>query len=498
MKKYAIPLLLNLLLVSTASAESAAMKLSLKEAVKLALERNLDLKAELYNPAQAEADIRKNRSIYEPRLKLDSSYQEAYRLSINTTPERDYDQSTFMFTPGLSQLLPTGGTLGLNYQNIRETNSTTTTTALGTYWTSSLGLTLNQPLLKNFGREATELNINVSKLSKEISIDHLKSRILAIVAQVRTEYFKLVGYREDLESKRISLELAQKVLSETDARVQAGVLPAMEILNSKFGVAAREKELIDAEKAVSDQVDILSQLILLEKVADIVPSDKPDRAVIAINKEDSLKKAISLRPEFDELKGQLQSSELQAAVARKQTLPSLNFISSVALTGIDNDYGRNNERLGSFDYPAWSVGLQFDYPLGNQAAESDYVKSRLKVEQTKVQFENLKSSIENEVKIAIRAVTSSYKQLDVADRGRLFAEERVRSYMKKNEVGLATTKDVLDVENDLVAARTNQITAEALYAISLTQYWKSTGELLDREGIKIDSSRSDALYKEVK
>ena len=499
MKKYAIPLLLNLLLVSTASAESAAMKLSLKEAVKLALERNLDLKAELYNPAQAEADIRKNRSIYEPRLKLDSSYQEAYRLSINTTPERDYDQSTFMFTPGLSQLLPTGGTLGLNYQNTRETNSTNTiNNALGTFWTSSLGLTLNQPLLKNFGREATELNINVSKLSKEISIDHLKSRILAIVAQVRTEYFKLVGYREDLESKRISLELAQKVLSETDARVQAGVLPAMEILNSKFGVAAREKELIDAEKAVSDQVDILSQLILLEKVADIVPSDKPDRAIIAINKEDSLNKAISLRPEFDELKGQLQSSELQAAVARKQTLPSLNFISSVALTGIDNDYGRNNERLGSFDYPAWSVGLQFDYPLGNQAAESDYVKSRLKVEQTKVQFENLKSSIENEVKIAIRAVTSSYKQLDVADRGRLFAEERVRSYMKKNEVGLATTKDVLDVENDLVAARTNQITAEALYAISLTQYWKSTGELLDREGITIDASRSDALYKEVK
>ena len=100
MKKYAIPLLLNLLLVSTASAESAAMKLSLKEAVKLALERNLDLKVELYNPAQAEADIRKNRSIYEPHLKLDTSYQEAYRLAINTTPERDYDQSTFMFTPG--------------------------------------------------------------------------------------------------------------------------------------------------------------------------------------------------------------------------------------------------------------------------------------------------------------------------------------------------------------------------------------------------------------
>jgi len=488
--------LLNLLLVTAVAAAGPPLQLSLKEAVKLALERNLDIKTELYNPAQAEADIRKSRAIYETHLTLDSAYRDAtlYSPGLN----RDYDQSTFSITPGVYQLLPTGGTLGLNYQNTKEDNSTVASPALGTYWNSSLGLTLSQPLLKNFGRETTELNIKVSEISKETSVSRLKSMILATVAQVRTEYFRLVGYREDLESKKTSLALAQKVLSETEARVKAGVLPAMEVLNAQFGVASREKELIDAEKAFSDQVDILSKLILLEKVTDIVPSDKPDRATIVINSEDALNKAISIRPEFDELKGQVQSYELQSTVAKSQTLPSLNLVSSVALTGIGEDYNRNNERLGSFDYPAWSVGVQFDYPLGNQAAENDYRKSRMKVEQTKVQLENLKSSIENEVNIAIRGVTSSYKQLDVADRGRLFADERVKAYMKKSEVGLATTKDLLDVENDLVAARTNQIKAEALYAISLNQYWKATGELLEREGIIIDSSRADALYKAVK
>ena len=495
-KKYIVPLLLNLLLVTNASAENPPLKLSLKESVKLALERNLDLKTELYNPAQAEADIRKNRSIYETHLTLDSSYFDANRYSLGLN--RDYDQSTLTITPGVYQLLPTGGTVGLNYQNTKETNSTTGTTALGSYWTSSLGLTLNQPLLKNFGRDTTELNIKVAEVAKGTSLSQLKNRILTIVAQVRSEYFKLVGFREDLESRKISLELSQKVLSETDARVKAGVLPAMDILNAQFGVASREKELIDTEKAVSDQVDILSQLLQLEKAADIEPTDKPDRIVIVINTEDSLNKAILSRPEFDELKGQLQSYELQAKVAKSQTLPSLNLKSSVALTGIDEAYNRNNERLGSFDYPAWSVGLQFDYPLGNQAAESDYVKSRLRVEQTKVQLENLQSTIENEVKIAIRGVNSSYKQLDVADRGRLFADERVKAYLKKSEVGLATTKDLLDVENDLVAARTNQINAEARYAISLTQFWKATGELLEREGITIDSAKSDALYKDIK
>lgn len=494
-KKYILPLLLNLLLVTTATAGNLPLQLSLKEAVRLALEHNLDLKAELYNPAQAEADIRKNRSIYETNFTLDSSYQDANRYSPNLS--KDYDQSTFTITPGLNQLLPTGGTVGLNYQNTKETNSTTGTTAVGSFWTSSLGLSLSQPLLKNFGRDTTELNIKVAELSKGTSLSQLKSRVLITVAQVRSEYFKLVGYHEDLAARKTSLELANKVLTDTEARVKAGVLPAMEILNAQFGVAAREKELIDAEKAVSDQVDILAQLIQLDKVADILPIDRPDRTTLVMDADEALTKAISFRPEVGELQGQLQSYELQARVASSQTLPSLNLVSAVALTGIDEHYNRNSERLASFDYPVWSVGLQFAYPLGNQAAENDYKKSRLRVEQTKVQLANLKSNIENEVKIAIRGVNSSYKQLDVADRGRLFADERVRAYLKKSEVGLATTKDLLDVENDQVAARTNQIKAEALYAISLTQFWKATGELLEREGITIDSSRADALYGEI-
>lgn len=494
MKKYTIPLLFNLLLASTASAESAGMKLSLKEAVRLAIERNLDLKAELYNPAQAEADIRKSRSIYETHLTLNTSYQALKPYS--PTLGSGVDQSTITLTPGGYQLLPSGGTVSLNYQNIKQQNSTAV--PLGSYWTSSLGLNLNQPLLKNFGRETTELNIKVSEFSKDTSVSRLKSIILATVAQVRAEYFKLVSNREDLESRKASLELAQKVLSETDARVKAGVLPAMEILNAQFGVSSRQKDLIDAEKAVSDQVDVLSQLIRLERAADIVTTDRPDRATIVMNEDEALKRALSVRPELAELQGQLKSAELQSSVARNQTQPSLNLVSSVALTGLDREYGRNNERLGSFGYPAWSLGLQLDYPLGNQSAENDYVKSRLKVDQAKVQIDSLKSSIENEVRLAIRGVNSSYKQLDVADKARLYADERVKAYMKKVEVGLATTKDLLDVENDLAAARANQIKAEVLYATSLNQYWKSTGELLDREGIKIDASRSDALYREVK
>jgi outer membrane protein len=95
---------------------------------------------------------------------------------------------------------------------------------------------------------------------------------------------------------------------------------------------------------------------------------------------------------------------------------------------------------------------------------------------------------------AIRGIQANYRQLDVADRGLAYAEERMRAYIKKNEVGLATTKELVDVQNDLVAAKVNQIQAQADYTIAVGQFWKATGELLDQEGISVTGKEADALY----
>lgn len=495
MKPYVAALLLQTVFSGGALAETGGLQLSLKEAVRLAVERNLDLKAEMYSPAIAEADIRKSRSIYETHLTVDTSYQDSSSYSVPLKGE--VNQSSFTVIPGAYRLLPSGGTVGVSLENSYK-NVIVALAPSDKYWSSSLEVTLNQPLLKNFGRETTELNIRVAESSRDGSLSRLKSRIMTTVAQVAGEYYRLGGLREELESKKVSLQLAQKVLADTEARVKAGVMPAMEILNARFGVSSREKELIDAERGVNDQVDLLRLLLQLEGSGDIVPTDRPDRVAYTFTEDESIGKALSSRPELEELQSQLNTHELQSRVARSRTRPDLNLNMSAGVTGADKKYGRTVERTGSMDYPVWSVGLQFDYPLGNQAAENDYVRSRLTLDQTKMKYDGLKASIANEVKLAIRSVLSNYKQLDVADRARAYADERLKAYMKKLEVGLATNKDLLDVENELVAARSNQITAQAAYAFSLYQFWRATGELLEREGITVTSDRSDKLYRSVK
>ena len=494
MKKYVVAILVVVTFSRLAVAQEVPLPLTLQEAIKVAAEKNLDVQAELYNTAAYEADIRRYGGIYDMILSALLNYQES--RSVSASPSvfggSTLEQKILRYNAGASQLLPTGGTFDASFNNSWVRNNYA---LIDNYYESAVTLNFTQPLFRNFGREVTELNISVSRFNKEASFEQFKTRLLNTVSQVTAAYFQLISLRQDLEIKKTSLGLAQKILNDTNARVKAGVLPAMEILNAEFGVATREKDVIDADRAVKDQSDALRLLLQLPQGGDIIPVDRLSSDAFAVDEAAEIRRALASRPDLRQLQTALQSSELQSRVARKQTLPDVLFTASVAPTGFGEQYGRDLERLGSIRYPVWGVGLQFSYPLGNHAAENEYIKSKLRVNQGKTQIKSLQETIANDVRTAARSVESSYKQLDVTRRGRAYAEERLNAFIKKNAVGLATTKDVLDVENDLVSAKGNEIKALAAYNNAISQLWRITGELLDRQGVKVSVNQADTLYE---
>jgi outer membrane protein TolC len=230
-----------------------------------------------------------------------------------------------------------------------------------------------------------------------------------------------------------------------------------------------------------------------DKSADIKTVDLPPQDRFEAVEADAIKKALG-RPDIREQKRNLELNELKTRNFSQKIRPDLSLNASALFTGLDGAYQRNMDKVLTADYPVWSIGLNLSYPLGNVAAENDYRRSRLVTEQASLQLRSLEENAAKEVKAAIRGIVVGFKQIDVADRGKAFAEERLRAFMRKNEVGLATTKDVLDVENDLAVSKSNQIKAVVDYANALTNYWKVTGELLEREGIRVVESDADKLY----
>jgi outer membrane protein TolC len=144
--------------------------------------------------------------------------------------------------------------------------------------------------------------------------------------------------------------------------------------------------------------------------------------------------------------------------------------------------------MGSGKNPNWAVGLRFSVPLGNSAARADVAAARLKASQARAGVAVLEEAAGLEIRAALRALETRRKQDEVARKGVSVAETRLSSFLKRGKLGLSTTKDVLDAEANLTQARENLSGARADFQSALTSLWKSTGELLDRHGVRIDGN----------
>ena len=90
-------LLLFVLLLSAGAVtelQAGPIRLTMADAIKTAVEKNLDLQVERYNPAQQEAELQKSLGLYNPVLSLQASYNDTTSYSANLASNRYWSQTT--------------------------------------------------------------------------------------------------------------------------------------------------------------------------------------------------------------------------------------------------------------------------------------------------------------------------------------------------------------------------------------------------------------------
>jgi outer membrane protein TolC len=235
----------------------------------------------------------------------------------------------------------------------------------------------------------------------------------------------------------------------------------------------------------------------MEAKTHIIPIDPPSRAEPPETEEQAVTTALELRPDLKQLRLALQASQLQERVARHQSLPDLSINASGGLTGTAGNLGSSFQQIRETPGTFWSAGIQFSVPFGNTFAGNDYRKSKIRTEQTRNQLRALTWKIRDDVEADMRALVSARLQMQMTDKSRLFAEQRLDEYRKLNRVGTASIQDVINAENDLTSARNAQMDAIEGFAYAVTKLWRDTGVLLDRQGVHIDKSYPKSLVRSV-
>lgn len=483
---------------ATVAPEDSAdgpLHLTLREAVALALRRNLDLRAAAYSPSIARASVDESAALYDHLFTARVQGGEA--LSPDPVPGRidTYDVDSLALGMGVQRLLPTGGVLSLQASSDRTlTNSAFT--VLDPRWDSSLNLVLRQPLLRGRGRDVTELGLEFARNNSDLSRLDLRNRTESLVLQVETVYWTLVDARGQVEVQQKSLDVARDLLRIAEARLEAGAGTRVDVSQAAAGVALREVDLLRAENDMRSVEERLMGLVSPrgptrpgETERRLEPADDPAADLPAVPAEDvatAVETALLRRSDLRAQKVQVEQFGLTVTRARSDALARLDLTASSGFTGLDGNLGQSwSDSVASREFLSWSVGLYLEIPIGNRAARARLRRAELQRDQSEAQTRALENSASVRVRNARRDLESTLRQIEAATRATALAEEQLDAERERLRADKSTTFDVLRLEEDLTRARLSELRALVEYRIAGATYDFETGRILEKRELSL-------------
>ncbi|QPJ65901.1 MAG: TolC family protein [Candidatus Nitrohelix vancouverensis] len=490
-----------------------SLPLSLKEAVFGTLNSNISIAVEGFNTKIKKEAVKDSESEFDPTIGMELTSQEQTIQSAvaGTSTDKGRNQDT-AWNLSLSQKLVTGAEYSLEFNNgINKTNSPNS--GLNPSYDAELQLDFTQPLLKNFGIDTNKRNIYIANNDVNISEFGFRDKVISVISDVENIYWDLVFSIEDLRVKQTSLGRAKDLERRVKAQVDVGTLAPLEILQAKSEVASREQLLVSAEDLITDNEDKLKNTLNLtflgiEGDKKITPVDAPVFfEKLDLNVDEAIKESLLSRPDYLAKRKELENKRILVQYNENQIYPSLDLVASLGLNGLagdakpitrfsggtvtsqfDGGYGESLSNMFSSEYFLWKFGVQLSYPLGNKSAESQLTSARLESAQLLMDLKDLERQITVEVREAARQVKTDIKRVEAARVARKLAEEKLDAEEQKFAVGLSTSFNVLEFQEDLAEEQSNEIKSLTDLNKSRINLRKAMATTLDEYGIKLSET----------
>ncbi len=480
------------LAVSLARAQTAApaAPLTLEECIARAMKKNFDLQISGFSTDVAKEALNVAQAGFDPTIT--ASANRGLTQAASTTSSLDGTTATgpradnTSGSIGVNQLLSqTNGTLGLSTGVTRAgTNSRFST--LNPVFGDSITATLSQPLLKNAGGTVAKANVERNKLGLSIAQLNYQSSVLTVVLNTETAYNNLVSARETLRIRQLSLDLAQKLFDENQARRTTGVMTDLDVLTAEVGVNNARLAVIQAEQGVRTAEDALLQLMNSDSF-----DQRPGSVAFAELKGEapafdaSYKLARDNSPDYLAQAKAIQQSEIDLTTAKSAKLPSLNLNGSLGYTANDKSYSDAIGNLPTDHGNNWSLGVIYTMPWGMKADNARYRSALATLNSQKTRLAQLDQSLIVNVRTAVRSVQTNLASVEIAAKATELSVRQYEAQKARFDAGLSTSRLVLQAQDDLETARFNELSAKVSLRNALAQLHRLETSSFQRFGIQL-------------
>lgn len=478
--------------VGLAQGVVGAQTLGPEDAVALALDHNLTLRGARLGPEIAATDVRAAETSWTPQLSTRIAGGNR-----QTPPASAFDPSRPVTNQNLQtgllfgQQLPWGASYSVGWDGTRLASNNVLARfqpQLGAAATASFV----QPLLKDLRIDAARAAQATAVEAMGVADAEWRTAVAAIRRNVLHAYWNWVYLRDLLVVQRESRLMAERLLEGNRARVAAGALAAVDVVEAEAEVVRRSEIILLTAARVQDAEDRLHVLISgsggWQTAGGLEPTVTLTSLASSAVVEPSAE-ALQHREDLNALRRQLAIDGVGVRKAQNDRLPSASLrvdygVQATAGTELVRGQGATGPVTGSiqrgylsalddlaqFRYPSWSVDLSVSYPIGPARADAELARAALKRRQDEAALASAEQNAGIEIRVAARAVETNRERLALTANGVALSERRLDGEERKFAVGLSTSFFVFQAQRDLSAARETRLKSLVDYQLSLADF----------------------------
>ena len=429
-----------------------AAELTVEACVQRALSRNFDIEAQRFGPQFAKESIDIAKDAYTPVVNASTGVSGTRNASVaGTAPTATSSGSSAKV--GVSQQLYTGTSVGVSTQLARS-RVDPATAALNPAYNADLTVSVRQQLLQGFGTEVNRASLRRARLGFEKANLDFQSVVLNVIQSTENAYYNLVFAREQLEVRKFSLALAQRLLDEARTRRDTGVATDLDVLSADVGVANARRGVLLAGQTEKDSEQALLALIgqfELEAPLGVTHFKEVDDALpVFASSYDSAKR---IQPDYLSAQKGVEQAQQDLIVAKDAAKPSLSVGGAIGFNGTRGAGGDAYHDAFNNRNNAWQADLTLNYPWGEIGGKARYRQSLATLSQSQSRLRQLEQTIEAQVRSAVRAVETNFASVKIATQARELSQRQYELQDAKFKAGLSTSYLVLQSQNDLENAR---------------------------------------------
>jgi len=437
---YRILLTCAVLLVSVAAAGAETLKLSVKDAISMALENNNQVKAAVHTSHAARQGVVSATSRYLPAV----SFEETLAASNSPT-------NTFMMK--LDE--------GRFTQNDFQISNLNNPSAAHDFKTA---LSLQQPLFVPSLAPLREMAVKDAQKS-ELELEPARQ---GIAFQVFFTYLDVQKADAKLVSANKAVADAHENMRLATVRTSAGVGLRSDELRSRTHLSMVEQQQISANNNLTLARMKLAMLTGMPEDSSFEVSGLLESVTVPSMSEQVISEALLNRVEIKQSHADLEKSDAALRLARSEYLPTVGAFASYQLNAKDAPFTSDND--------AWTAGVSLKWNVFDGFRRGSERKRALSGQSAaREMLESATKDVRYQLKESYLRREEAGKQLEVARHAVLDAEETVRLLTKRYENSLATMVELLDAQTALNQIRANLVETEAGYALAGGRVYYMTG-----------------------